>query len=807
MRRSGRPRQSKTKTDSSNRVIPNAVPPTPVLAPLRAHHSEAYFRPLVENASDVITIQDADGTIRYVSPAVEKSLGYRVEEIVGHHILEFVHPDDHTLALDAFQDRLGVPGPAREPIELRCQHRDGSWRTMEVIGNNCLDDPAISGIVINLRDITERQLTLQAAQASQARLRLINDNMLDVVSQVDMSGTHLYASPSFLKVLGYDPAKVVGTSIYDYVHPDDLPQILQIIQAAIESRASARIEFRFHHAAGHYVWLEAMGSFIYGDSGELVGAVLAARDVTERRQREDELRALAAISASLRMAQSRAEMIPVVLDHLMQLLQADGAALALCDPATGDTVIEMARGVLVPSIGSRLAPGQGIGNQVIATGQGFVIDDNKSQPRFASPDLLDRVGAICSVPLMAHSQTIGAMWAGRANPIKESELRLVTAIADIAANAIHREMLREQTESRFQRIAALSTIDKAISSTFDINVTLNILLDQVTLQLAVDAAAVLLFNSNMQMLQFLEGRGFRQGTSRLKMPMALNEDYAGRVVAGRVNVVISDLLVAPPPVPIRRLSDENFRAYIAVPLVAKGQVKGVLEVFHRTTLTPNAEWMEFLETLARDAAIAIDNIEMFQGLQRSNADLLASYDATLEGWSRALDLRDSVTEGHTQRVVGMTMRLARLLQLPDSALSNVRRGALLHDIGKIGVPDAILRKPGSLAIDEWAIMRKHPDYAFNMLSPILYLRPALEIPYAHHEHWDGSGYPRGLSGEEIPLAARIFCLVDVWDALRSERPYRHPLPTDQVREYIRANAGKLFDPTIVNTFLELVAEE
>jgi putative nucleotidyltransferase with HDIG domain len=207
--------------------------------------------------------------------------------------------------------------------------------------------------------------------------------------------------------------------------------------------------------------------------------------------------------------------------------------------------------------------------------------------------------------------------------------------------------------------------------------------------------------------------------------------------------------------------------------------------------------------LARQAAIAIDNTELFNGLQRSNAELVLSYDTTLEGWSRALELRDRETEGHTQRVTEMTLRLARALGMSDKELSHARRGALLHDIGKMGVTDAILLKPGPLTDEEWDIMRQHPQFAYEMLSPIAYLRPALDIPYCHHEKWDGTGYPRGLKGEEIPLAARIFAVVDVWDALRSDRPYRPAWPKEKALEHIRAGSGTHFDPKVVEAFLEM----
>jgi len=191
-------------------------------------------------------------------------------------------------------------------------------------------------------------------------------------------------------------------------------------------------------------------------------------------------------------------------------------------------------------------------------------------------------------------------------------------------------------------------------------------------------------------------------------------------------------------------------------------------------------------------------------LQRSNIQLSLAHDATIEGWSRALELRDRETQGHTQRVTDLTVRLARAAGMSEEELAHVRRGALLHDIGKMGIPDAILLKPDTLTEEEWVVMRQHPTQAYELLSPIAYLRPALAIPYCHHEKWDGSGYPRGLKGEEIPLAARLFAVVDVWDALRSDRPYRPAWPDDKALEYIRSQAGKHFDPQAVELFLRVL---
>lgn len=188
-------------------------------------------------------------------------------------------------------------------------------------------------------------------------------------------------------------------------------------------------------------------------------------------------------------------------------------------------------------------------------------------------------------------------------------------------------------------------------------------------------------------------------------------------------------------------------------------------------------------------------------LVRMNKVLVNAYDKTIEGWSKALDLRDHETEGHTLRVMETTIKFARLAGIPENELEHIRRGALLHDIGKLGIPDSVLLKPGKLTEEEWKLMRLHPVYAHNWLSPIEYLEPALEIPYCHHEDWDGTGYPRGLAGKEIPLAARLFSIVDVWDALRSERPYRKAWPDDEVRAYLINKKGTEFDPDLMDLFL------
>jgi PAS domain S-box-containing protein len=386
--------------------------------------------------------------------------------------------------------------------------------------------------------------------------------------------------------------------------------------------------------------------------------------------------------------------------------------------------------------------------------------------------------------------------------VQHSDEFILLAIEDIT----ERIRAERRLHLHLRRLHALRTIDRAIISDLDMRAVLDILLEQVTLHLHIDAAAILLLDPYTQTLTFAAGRGF-QSRAPQQTTLLAGEGYAGQIALERRMTFISDLRDSDARLSSSVLQHETFVTYCGVPLIARGQVKGVLELLHRSRLDPDQEWFDFLETLAVQAAIAIDSVETFETMQRSNAQMILAYEATIRGWARALDLRDRETEGHSQRVTELTVQLARAAGLSDEQIAHIRRGALLHDIGKLGIPDAILRKPEPLTEEEWAIMRKHPDYAYSMLSPIEYLRPALDIPYCHHERWDGTGYPRGLRGEQIPLSARLFAVADVWDALQSDRPYRARWRRAEALDYIRLHAGKHFDPDVVDLFLKVIGEE
>jgi putative nucleotidyltransferase with HDIG domain len=557
------------------------------------------------------------------------------------------------------------------------------------------------------------------------------------------------------------------------------------------------------HRDGHLYMEEMTIGSLRGEQGEISHFIAIKQDVSERKRHELEHEAIISISAALRKAETRSEILTVILDQIIDLFDADGAMLVVSHPTNGSAFIEMGRGAVGERFtGLYIPDGKGMSGWAIENKKPYLNNNAHSDPLFYRPDLLGASHCIACVPLIAQEQSIGALWIARQRNIVEQDLRLFNAIADIAANAIRRVKLHEQTGQQLHRLLALHQIDIAISSNFDLKITLQVILKNVKEELEVDAAGILLLDPVTHTLDYAAGVGFR--TNNIEQShVKLGDGCAGRAVQEHRTVSCLDLGQAKGAfIRSSLLADEEFVLHYATPLVVKGQVKGVLEIFNRKEFEPEREWLDYFETLATQVAIAVESASLFENLQRSNMELTLAYDATIEGWSRALDLRDKETEGHTQRVTEMALELAKKMGMSDSEKLDLRRGALLHDIGKMGVPDSILLKPGPLSENEMEIMQQHPLYAYQMLSPISYLKHALEIPYCHHEKWDGSGYPRGLKGNEIPLSARVFAVVDVFDALTSDRPYRKSWSREDVYRYIKEQAGRHFDPQVVKIFLE-----
>ncbi|HNB36890.1 MAG TPA: GAF domain-containing protein [Anaerolineales bacterium] len=552
-------------------------------------------------------------------------------------------------------------------------------------------------------------------------------------------------------------------------------------------------------------------------AAQFASSIENARLFEETRQRLRELETLQRLSAALRKVRGIPDMVPIFVNYSAQVVGAQAGLIFLLDEASNDWVSNgwiTADGEYIKSgkTDLRTKPGDGLTGRVGERGELYIVENARNEPLvIEAREMADQAEKFQSgiiLPIRVQDRVIGVMqvWHEDRHVFTESEKHLLIAIADIAGSSLQRARLHEETNRQLRQLTILRDMDRVIASSFDLQVIFNILFNYVTEQLDVDAVNILLYNPHTHMLERVAGRGFLTNLQNT-LQLRLGESFAGRAALERRVISVPDLssangMLAKPEL----LAGENFKAYYAHPLVTKGEILGVLEVFNRSPLKVTAEWLNFFETISSQAAIAVDNSRLFENLERSNFELTLAYDKTIEGWSKALDLRDRETEGHTRRVTDLTLKLAKKFGLSGPEFVHIRRGALLHDIGKIGIPDHILLKPGNLTDEEWIIMRQHPQHAYDMLSSVEYLRPALDIPYCHHEKWDGTGYPRGLKGEEIPFSARIFAIADVYDALTSHRPYRLGWSKEQTVEFIRTQSGKHFDPNVVEVFLKTINE-
>jgi response regulator RpfG family c-di-GMP phosphodiesterase len=450
-------------------------------------------------------------------------------------------------------------------------------------------------------------------------------------------------------------------------------------------------------------------------------------------------------------------------------------------------------------------PGDGLSGWVWQTRQPVRVPDVTLDEHYL--DVFPGIRSGLYVPIMVGERAIGviSLESEELDAFSQADERLVTTLAAQVGIALDNARLFEQTVTRLKNIESLRQIDRAISSNFDMKSTLAIICETAQNQLDVSAVDILLYNQHSQILNFVYGHGFHSsGVSEIGLDLKSN--LAGQVVRARKMIQLADLKGVNADSLSANLVSEGFVSYIGVPLLAKSKVNGVLEVFERTEKIHDRDWYDFLEAFAHQASIAIDNSELFENLQRLNLEIAREYDITIEAWARTLEIRDITYAGHATRVMEMSVKIASVMGLSGDAVSHLRHGVLMHDIGMLGIPESILLKPGELTEEDWDLVHQHPRIAYDLLSQIPNWRQALDIPYSHHERWDGSGYPQGLRNDIIPLGARICAVADVYDTLQMKRSFRSAWDKTRAEKYIRDGAGSQFDPEVVRIFLGLIRD-
>ena len=747
--------------------------------------SEERFRSLYNNATIGIYRTTPDGHILLCNPAAVQLLGF---ESFGDLAKRNLEEDgfEPNYQRQEFRERMERDGMV---IGLECEwtRKDGTSIFVRESATAVRD---AQGKILyydgTFEDITSHKQAETALCESEEKYRLLFENAPVGVFQSTPEGRFISVNPALASIFLYDSPEEMMMQVTDIarqIHVD--PTQRERFENLLAEKGEVR-EFinQNHRRDGSMIWTSTNARTVKDKSGQILYYEGFISDITARMRAEETIR------LSEKKFNTLFEIAPVgisVLDREHNVVDVNYALQMI----TGLRKKELLNGsyrkktYLRPD-GSLMTPDE-----------------------FASTRALKENMPIFDIETGIVTEDRGVIWTQvSAAPLDMPDASLVVITQDISERKLSEQTLR-------QRLAELETL-------YESGLSLNQLLEPKEIgQKIIDVLAekldwyhttIRLYHPESNRLELLAYNLTRKTTKkewqqvgeRFRTLIARPGDgLSGWALQHGETVRCGELAGDP-----RYLeTDPGVRSGLYVPIKTGERIIGVISVESEKPDYFTAEDEHLAVTLAAQAAVALENIRLFKDLQKSNDDLFLAYDETIEGWSHALDLRDRETEGHTQRVTTLTEELARKMGIPDLELIHIRRGSLLHDIGKMGVPDRILLKPDKLTEEEWIIMREHPVHAYNLLSRIEFLRPALNIPHYHHERWDGSGYPDGLKGQQIPLEARVFAVIDVFDALISDRPYRPGWPRDKAIRYIGEQSGSHFDPKVVDAFLKLVSRQ
>ncbi len=797
---------------------------------------EAHFRALIENSAEGVAILDAQGIIRYLAPSEERLTGFAVGENVGISAFTHIHPDDLPGLMEIFSEGASTPGAVRT-ASYRLQRKDGEWRYFEVTGHNMLDDPYIAGIVVNYRDITERKRAEEALLRQNQYLVALQTTTLGLIGRLDLL--------DLLENIVIRAGELVGTShgAVLLVEPGETEMVLRVGIGIEKNYLGVRI--RSGEGLSGKVWQTGMPMTVSDyhawagrkpdpshdifrasaamplTSGERVVGVIMLDYLEEGRifgaGDMDILRQFAQLAS---VALENARLYEAAQKELAERKQAEEALRESRSRLEG-IITTAINAIITVNEDQQVILFNPSAEKVFGWPASEIIGRHLSRliPERYRGLHLEHVGRYSETGISNRSKgTMDSLVGLRANG---EEFPMEAFISQNVVNGrkfftvILQDITeRRQAEENFQRHTAELEALTAVSTTLRAASNLAEMIPLITRHAAkaVHAARGSIFLLEAESGELVSSGWYEAEQDRdvlLDSESALRhrigEGITGRVAQSGELYFTDDLqndsVTVILPLEAERLRD--IHSGLSLPLRAHDKVVGVLHVWLNERRVFTETEIRLLTAIAEMAGNAIHRTALFEKTLEQAEELALAYDNTLAGWARALELRDELTEGHTRRVTELTLQLARALNIPENELVHIRRGALLHDIGKMGIPDSILHKPGPFTAQERKIMQQHTQYAHDMLSSIPFLQAALDIPFCHHEHWNGEGYPRGLKGEEIPLSARIFSVVDVWDALTSDRPYRHAWSRKKTADYILERAGKQFDPRIVEAFFSL----
>ena len=744
-------------------------------------YSEQLYQTIIQASPDAVVLISRGGMVRFASESALKLFGLAdVEQARNKEIYDFLLPAEHARARENFAAMMN--GSHRNPSKPYTMHSHGG-RTFigEVTAQPLLSKSGRSeALVVIIRDITDKLHMQTELEASEKRYRIISDMVSDyaLCFRILPGGRVVLAwsTDAFRAITGYMPQEVLAQGgMIAITHPED-KEFVSYQRDRMMEGITVTSEFRIIHRDGSLRWVHQVSRPLQDPStGQVNEFYLAGRDVTARKRFEE---ALGESERTARALLDSSPSISLLLNRSGKILASNEALVRRFNKPTSELIGQPVDRFFLPGMAGALRKRI---ETVIETQQPLHLidepDDGRTFDTMIYP-ILDSQGSVTRIAVTVNDVTAFR----QAEKIERSQ-------------RLFAETLRETSE--------------ALSRTLHQDEVFDALLKNLLVLIPEVAVNVMLVD-DQDMVHSVRYYDPRRSQASLQDAISLTLNLKTTPNLAEMSASLAPCIIA--DTTLDRLwvvhpANQWVRSQVAAPIPSDGRAIGFICLESDQPGVFNDSHAELLRHFAGQASISLQKARMFAQLQESHDALAAAYDATIEGWAHALELRDKETEGHSRRVVHLTLRLAVRMGVTGADLNAVRWGALLHDIGKMGVPDIILLKPGPLTEAEWDIMRQHPMFAYDMLADIPYLRRSLDIPLYHHERYNGTGYPGGLVGEKIPLAARIFTVIDALDALLIHRPYRPAWPIPEVIDHLRAEAGFQFDPLVVDMLMKMLNEE